>query len=643
MTSLLQVYDNNNNNFMSENDLLAQSKLRNNYQDNSAGIYLRDRSKVFGQTSILEDDHIEVSFGLNLFPNGFSVGSASEVLCCVPMELLPYNKEAKILFNAIENGCLPGDMFDELPCKFVNGTILCEIRDYRNCFVHRTGSISLESSPIVHKVLLKLCIGNVLKDIVLTADSSWTYTDILDAESRILRALQPNLNLDPKPLINQFSGDRKTKKLNLGIFLGRKRRKLTDAYQMQQDFSYSNQISKLQYYYSINQARGSSSVQQIFSSSIPNPKENNDALQIKEVSAQVNPHFALQRLMKIEEVSARHRMNETKIRMDVMFPRKRFPKTPLVNRNLFSFTDHGSLEDPITHPLDVLKMRTITFISSSFAPKGNVSSKISSVGEIKLLILEKLNEGIIQAGVMYVNKHEPDIVGFTSQQVFPGIVCSLINSAEVFASQFTSLITREGYYIANDQTEALELNPGGSSSLPCQQLTGTAQQPSVNLHQLQLLSSTTPNILVGGPPNNEQLPPTPTTFQPVLQLVDSHFAIHTDSHWQQHILNTHAQTQLHMLQRQRHRKELMKMKSVGGHTHHQNLGLEHSLIMPHLKFPWIDNVGRGIIYPSQRNVGMIRMQQPTIPDITYLLNNQQQLRAQMQTVMSKQSEKSSLI
>lgn len=39
------------------------------------------------------------------------------------------------LHQAIECGWLPGDLFDGLPCKYVNGAILCEVRkSYKSVF-----------------------------------------------------------------------------------------------------------------------------------------------------------------------------------------------------------------------------------------------------------------------------------------------------------------------------------------------------------------------------------------------------------------------------------------------------------------------------------------------------------------------------
>lgn len=35
------------------------------------------------------------------------------------------------VFEAIESGRLPGDALDDLPCKYVDGSLVCEVRDSR--------------------------------------------------------------------------------------------------------------------------------------------------------------------------------------------------------------------------------------------------------------------------------------------------------------------------------------------------------------------------------------------------------------------------------------------------------------------------------------------------------------------------------
>ncbi|KAJ0095535.1 hypothetical protein Patl1_15197 [Pistacia atlantica] len=148
-----------------------------------------------GRHLVTED--MELSFSLNLFTDGCCIGEPSKFFNYVPEQLCPYGKETETIFTAIEYGLLPGDLFDKLPCKYSDGAILCEIQDYRNC-LHRRGIASVDKSPVVHKVLLKMCMENVIKDICLMSNDSWSYEDLLTVESLIWKALQPDLHLNPE-------------------------------------------------------------------------------------------------------------------------------------------------------------------------------------------------------------------------------------------------------------------------------------------------------------------------------------------------------------------------------------------------------------------------------------------------------------
>ncbi|KAK0598768.1 hypothetical protein LWI29_037829 [Acer saccharum] len=166
----------------------------------------------------------EVSFTLNLYTDGYSIGKPSEKeavrlgpLQDVAKSLHPYDRASETLFSAIESGRLPGDILDDIPCKYVDGTLVCEVRDYRNC-----GS-EQQPSPTVNKVRLKMSLENVVKDIPLISDNSWTYGDLMEVESRILKALQPTLCLDPTPKLDRLSTNPVPIKLNLA--LNRLRRK----------------------------------------------------------------------------------------------------------------------------------------------------------------------------------------------------------------------------------------------------------------------------------------------------------------------------------------------------------------------------------------------------------------------------------
>uniref|UniRef100_A0A2N9ICY2 Uncharacterized protein n=1 Tax=Fagus sylvatica TaxID=28930 RepID=A0A2N9ICY2_FAGSY len=212
-----------------ENDSVTESQDSVN-EGNISGIGAKvvERLNVSSKSAPPED--LEVSFSLNLFPNGFSIGKATELFNDEPNQLHPYDRASETLFSAIEYGWIPGDLFDDIPCKYVNGALLCEIRDYRNSLTQKGGTAAwMENSLIVHKVLLHMCMEHVVKDISLISEDSWTYEDLLEIESRILKALQPDLHLNPKPFQDRYYREPLTKKLNLGIARSWKRRKVSDT------------------------------------------------------------------------------------------------------------------------------------------------------------------------------------------------------------------------------------------------------------------------------------------------------------------------------------------------------------------------------------------------------------------------------
>lgn len=60
------------------------------------------------------------------------------------------------------------------------GMVYLQIRDYRNSLPKKGGTAaSVENSPIVQKVLLRMSMENVVKDISLISEGSWTYEDSL--------------------------------------------------------------------------------------------------------------------------------------------------------------------------------------------------------------------------------------------------------------------------------------------------------------------------------------------------------------------------------------------------------------------------------------------------------------------------------
>ncbi|KAF5181649.1 Phytochrome-dependent late-flowering [Thalictrum thalictroides] len=168
----------------------------------------------------------EVSFTLNLYQDGYYIGKPSEAsIQDAPKSLHPYDRTSETLFSAIESGRLPGDILDDIPSKYFDGMLVCEIRDYRKSASQRgSGVSSVDQSPVVNRVSLRMSLENVVKDIPLISDDSWTYSDLMEVESRILKALQPQLCLDPTPMLDRLCSNPVTTKLNLGLCGLRKRR-----------------------------------------------------------------------------------------------------------------------------------------------------------------------------------------------------------------------------------------------------------------------------------------------------------------------------------------------------------------------------------------------------------------------------------
>ncbi|KAK8967325.1 hypothetical protein KSP40_PGU008968 [Platanthera guangdongensis] len=143
----------------------------------AAGI--SEAANHFAGSKTSEFSEHDVSFTMNLLPNGYFVGKPSEV------------------------------------------------RDYRKCQLEQGTISSIDAVPIVNRIRLRMSLENVVKDIPLIADESWTYSDLMEVESRILKALQPKLDLAPVPKLDRLCTDPTVIKLNVDV--GRKRRVLLNT------------------------------------------------------------------------------------------------------------------------------------------------------------------------------------------------------------------------------------------------------------------------------------------------------------------------------------------------------------------------------------------------------------------------------
>uniref|UniRef100_A0A803KQY6 Uncharacterized protein n=1 Tax=Chenopodium quinoa TaxID=63459 RepID=A0A803KQY6_CHEQI len=168
-----------------------------------------DAVGLSGSSLSSERHHIsaegEVSFILNLYPDGYSIGKPSENDSGLHAG---FQEGSKILH--------PYDRTSE---------VLFTVRDYRKGMSDSTSNVPSSNGPAtINKVHLKMSLENVVKDIPLMADDSWTYGDLMEVESRILKALQPKLCLDPVPKLDRLCKNPVSLKLDLGLRGSRKRR-----------------------------------------------------------------------------------------------------------------------------------------------------------------------------------------------------------------------------------------------------------------------------------------------------------------------------------------------------------------------------------------------------------------------------------
>eukprot|EP00250_Pteridium_aquilinum_P011308 c19982_g1_i1 orf=281-3946(+) len=169
----------------------------------------------------LEEKHpvmpdLEASFSVRLFSEGFSVGKPLEKGKVVPPiheamgMLYPYNRASESFLRALDAGWIPGDLLEEIPCKYVNGCIACEVLDYcvNSSPTSDTGPTfsskpMADVTPAVYKIMLKPTMESIAKDVSSMVDETWTYKDFMEVESKILKTAWPELHLDPKSTTNQ--------------------------------------------------------------------------------------------------------------------------------------------------------------------------------------------------------------------------------------------------------------------------------------------------------------------------------------------------------------------------------------------------------------------------------------------------------
>ncbi|XP_044500221.1 protein PHYTOCHROME-DEPENDENT LATE-FLOWERING-like [Mangifera indica] len=174
----------------------------------------------------------EASVILNLYTDGFFIEKPLEKEAMQQVQeaskkLLPYDKASDIFLVAVESGQLPLDFPDTITGEYVGGRLMCEVRDYRNCESEQ-GSTStsppMPGFPIAKKVQLRVTLENVVKDVSLVSADSWSYADLMDVESEIVNAMNPQLCLDPTLKLDRLSTKSVNEKLELSLRSLRKKR-----------------------------------------------------------------------------------------------------------------------------------------------------------------------------------------------------------------------------------------------------------------------------------------------------------------------------------------------------------------------------------------------------------------------------------
>ncbi|KAJ7517817.1 hypothetical protein O6H91_21G041000 [Diphasiastrum complanatum] len=185
-----------------------------------------------GNTDPIPD--YEASFALNLFQDGFSLTKPTEkgnipAAYEVMRRLYPYDRTSESFLTAIDWSQLPGDILNDIPCKYIDGCVVCEIRDFRHSapqIVNENMTTCSDWSPVVHKVTLRPTTESIVKDIAVMATENWTYQDMLEIESRILKLVQPPLCLETSPDVARqaYISNYNTLKFNHGCLATRRYR-----------------------------------------------------------------------------------------------------------------------------------------------------------------------------------------------------------------------------------------------------------------------------------------------------------------------------------------------------------------------------------------------------------------------------------
>ncbi|GJU08684.1 hypothetical protein Tco_1125114 [Tanacetum coccineum] len=178
----------------------------------------------------------DVSFIVNIFPDGYTIdkslkSNAAQQIASMyyPKLLRPYDRTSQSLFTAIKCCRVPANFFEDIPCTYKNGKVACEVRDWRKDSAEPAGvSIngpSIAATPSIRRISLRMSVDSIVRDIPqMSKRDFWAYSELLEAEAKILLALYPKLDLDSYPNFDRLCKYPTAVKLNLDFRAMRRKR-----------------------------------------------------------------------------------------------------------------------------------------------------------------------------------------------------------------------------------------------------------------------------------------------------------------------------------------------------------------------------------------------------------------------------------
>ena len=147
---------------------------------------------------------MDVSFCLNLYEEGFSLDMSASNPVHATGPSYPYDRTVYPFLRAINGGWVPGSLLSLLPCKYKDGCMLVEVRDFRHSSNRSTASTARQSQlPPAHRyrLLLRSSAESRVSHIEDLSKGEWSDESKLCAESLLLHATKPVVCLDPNPRV----------------------------------------------------------------------------------------------------------------------------------------------------------------------------------------------------------------------------------------------------------------------------------------------------------------------------------------------------------------------------------------------------------------------------------------------------------